>query len=97
MHARDQICGTKLLGSAGEIDLGGTNWPSISFTKNESEEACAIECNARSGCTHYMWFDDKGCRTQTSCSQMIATTAKNFICKKGIFNTTYFSKYYILT
>ena len=92
LNATNQICGTQLSGSAGEIDLGGPDWPSASFSKNESEEACAKECNDRSGCTHYMWFDDKGCRTQTACTQTIATSVKNFICKKGILNWKHFEK-----
>ena len=82
----DQICGTQLSGSAGEINLGGPGWPSATSSKNESEEACATACNDRSGCTHYMWFDDKGCRTQTSCSEAVSIdwNIKSFVCEKGI-------------
>ena len=85
----NKICGTVAEGSPGEINVGGPNWPSESISKLESEEACAKECNERPGCTHYIWFDDKGCRTQTSCSQSVSNpyqaTVSSFVCMKGIF------------
>merc|ERR1712218_373518 len=71
-------------GSPGEINLGGPDWPSASSTKIDSEDACAKECNERAGCIYYMWFDDRGCRTQTSCTQTVSWpwSVSSFICKK---------------
>ena len=86
MTSVNHVCGTQVLGSAGEINLGGPGWPSPTSSDTESQDACAEACNERYGCTHYMWFDDKGCRTQTSCSQTVSwpDTVKSFICEKGI-------------
>ena len=84
------MCGTQEVGSAGEVNLGGPGWPSATTNNIDSEEACAKECNDRVGCTHYIWFDDNGCRTQTSCSVTNAwqwtATVKSFICEKGYFD-----------
>ena len=81
----NHICGTQQSGSSGEINLGGPEWPSADSTKTESEQECAKACNQRAGCIYYMWFDDKGCRTQTSCTQTVSIedwAASSFICKK---------------
>lgn len=86
LTAINQICGTQQWQGVGEVDLGGPNWPSATSTDTESQEACAEACNERYGCTHYMWFADKGCRTQSSCSQTVTSTltANSIICEKGI-------------
>ena len=85
LSARNQVCDPQAAASTGEVNLGGPNWPSESSTEKESEEACAAACNARSGCTQYIWFADKGCRTQTDCSQTVSSgQSKSFVCKKGI-------------
>ena len=91
MTSINHVCGTQAAGSAGEINLGGPGWPSATSTVTESQDACAEACNERYGCTHYMWFDDNGCRTQTSCSQTVSWpyTIKSFICEKGILTFNY--------
>ena len=90
LFAKNQMCGTQEVGSAGEVNLGGPGWPSATTSNIDSEKACAKECNDRVGCTHYIWFNDNGCRTQTSCSVTIAwpwaATATSFICERGYFN-----------
>lgn len=89
------ICGTQQSGNAGERIVGGPNWPTTQSTDKESGKACADECNNQPGCTHYIWFSDKGCRTQTSCSEAVAGYGHvtSFICAKGktMFPITYFS------
>merc|ERR1712038_1143565 len=84
LMATNEICGTQIVGSPGEINEGGPNWPSSDSTLSYSEDACAGRCQARFGCTHYMWFDNKGCRTQTSCDQTVSgyTDVDSYICKK---------------
>ena len=82
----NQICGTQIDGSPGEVNLGGPNWPSAGSSDLESEEACAVACSDRKGCTHYNWFNDKGCRTSTNCNQTVSFgwNIRSFICEKGI-------------
>ena len=60
--AMDQIC------SSGELTGNGPSWPSALSSDEESKAACAAACNARACCTHYTWFEDKGCRTYSACS-----------------------------
>ena len=81
----NHICGTMTFGSAGEKNLGGPGWPTPESTQEESEQACADACKTRTGCTHYIWFNNLGCRTQTSCSTAVAGDPgfTSFICKKG--------------
>ena len=94
LSARNQVCDPQAAGSTGEVNLGGPNWPSASSTEKESEEACAAACNARSGCTQYIWFADKGCRTQTDCSQTVSSgQSKSFVCKKGILSCYLLGRY----
>ena len=67
--------------------MGGPNWPHSTSTLDESEEACATQCDAQGNCAYYIWFSDKGCRLQTSCGQTVGgyTDSTSFICKKGIY------------
>ena len=83
----NQICGTKQAGSAGETVVGGPKWPSDTATADESEQKCASECNDRSDCAYYMWFNDKGCRLQKSCEEAVDgyTHAVAYVCKKGLY------------
>ena len=64
--------------------MGGPNWPEGS-TPAESEQACASACNNRSDCAYYIWWNDRGCRTQTSCEQAVEgfSHSISYICKKG--------------
>ena len=81
----NQICGTQQSESDGEVSLGGPGWPSNTATDRESEEACRNECNARSDCAYYMWWNNKGCRLQTGCEETVDGYSEviSYICKKG--------------
>ena len=81
----NQICGVQQSGNAGEIGLGGPNWPSSDSTSSESALQCAIECNTRSDCNFYIWFDDLGCRLQSTCTETVDgyTAVTSYICEKG--------------
>ena len=86
LQGSDTICGTQQLGSVGENNLGGPNWPTEDATPGSSETECSKQCNHRTNCTHYMWFADNGCRLQSSCIQTVAGYGhprSSFICKKG--------------
>ena len=64
--------------------MGGPNWPEGS-TPAESKQACASSCDNRSDCAYYIWWNDRGCRTQTSCEQAVEgfSHSISYICKKG--------------
>ena len=87
VQSLDTICGTQQFGSPGEVNIGGPNWPTASSSLKESAEACATKCTESTECTHYMWFSDKGCRLQSSCSTQVPGYGPNtsFICRKGYF------------
>ena len=81
----NQICGTLQFGSAGEDNMGGPNWPNAETTADASEQACATNCDERSSCAYYMWFNNKGCRMQTSCEETVGgySSTISYICMKG--------------
>ena len=64
--------------------MGGPNWPAGSSAA-ESQAACAAACNDRAGCTHYVWFSDRGCRTYTTCTELVPgyATVEESVCYKG--------------
>ena len=82
-----KICGDAKSGIAGEINIGGPNWPTAESTQDESIAACAAECNGRADCSHFIWFADNGCRTQSSCDTAVDGYDDNhsYICEKGNF------------
>ena len=88
--SENKICGSQVSGSAGEVIVGGPNWPTHTSTPAESRQACADACNNRAGCTHLMWFEDLGCSTQTSCDAAVDgyLHTKSRICKRssGIYS-----------
>ena len=73
------------VGSAGEVNVGGPNWPTAASTPAQSRQACADACNNREGCTHLMWFENLGCRTQTRCDSAVdgPRDTKSLICKRS--------------
>ena len=81
----NKICGSKKCGNAGELNVGGPNWPTASSTPAQSLQACADACNNRVGCTHLMWFQNLGCRTQTKCDVAVDgyLQANSRICKRS--------------
>ena len=89
----NKICGDveyvektdKTWGFAGEKAVGGPNWPTAESTQDESVAACAAACDRRNDCSHFIWFDDNGCRTQNSCDTAVDGYAKthSYICEQG--------------
>ena len=81
----NKICGSQRDGSVGEIGVGGPKWPTATSTPAESRQACADACNNRAGCTHLIWFEDLGCRTQTNCDAAVDghSHTKSTICKRS--------------
>ena len=79
LTAKHRLCAAE----GGEFNMGGPNWPSSGSTDAESRTACAAACNRRFGCTHYVWFSDKGCRTYTSCARYASgfTNRTEYVCE----------------
>ena len=80
----NQICGDALHGNAGEVNIGGPNWPSADSSLAEVSSSCANECTSRGDCNYYIWFSDRGCRLQSDCTSTVNGYGHitSYICEK---------------
>ena len=64
--------------------VGGPDWPSAGTSPHKSMELCAEACDAREGCSHYLWSADKWCKTYTSCDESFDAdpVVETFLCER---------------